>query len=213
MNRYRREPRIDAWKPDEDAYLVRHYALKPAAEIAAYLGRSVFATRNRAFRLGIQRDRAGEPARAEADSWTEKELEYLDRQYGVMTLRALSAELRRTVYSIRAKAIARGLKADGRNRKGDRPEAADPAKSMVMGVIVGDSVEFLASCYRTRPATVRRLLREAGLESDTVVRLPDTVRDRLLNLLEQEPADVAAVVRGLNAVRRLLLKEADRAKD
>jgi hypothetical protein len=169
MSRYRRETRIDAWKPDEDAYLVRHYALKPSAEIAAYLGRSVFATRTRAFRLGIQRARAGEPAR--------------------------------------------GLKADGRNRKGDRPEAADPAKSMVMGVIVGDSVEFLASCYHTWPATVRRLLREAGLESDTVVRLPDTVRDRLLNLLEQEPADVAAVVRGLNAVRKLLLKEADRAKD
>lgn len=204
MSRYKRDARIDAWQPDQDAYLVKHYGLRPVEEIAAYIGRSKHATRNRAFRLGIQKARTVEFAQSVADRWSESDREYLDRNYGAMTLRALSAVTGHTVYNIRKVALDRGLRAPGRNRITERLKAADPLKTLLMGVAMGESVEYLASCYSTRPATVRKLLGAAGLESVEPIRLPDPVRDRLLNLLDISPADTDAVVRGLNAVRRLL---------
>ena len=95
---------IGAWSKEDHQRLVELAGTIPPAEIAATLGRSLSAIKNRAriYNLSLAIVLFHKP-------WTTKEIRFLRKSAGVLTLGEVAAELNRTYASVKLKAAALGL--------------------------------------------------------------------------------------------------------
>ena len=79
------------WTDDQLQYLREHSRSQPAAAIAAALGRTEGSVRQKRRSLGLQSYHAG---------WTKAEEQFLQDQWGVMSIPAIAKRLNRSVEAV-----------------------------------------------------------------------------------------------------------------
>lgn len=89
------------WTPEEDAYLRAHYVKEGSAPCAKRLGRTVYAVRTHAGKLGLWVLRS--------NAWTQEEIDYLVQHYKSDTGKVCARHLGRSLESVQGKASDLGI--------------------------------------------------------------------------------------------------------
>lgn len=107
QKRYDLDIRIDPadWTAEEDAYIREHWTDQTDEQIAAALGKAPHAVYQRGRASGLFR----RPTRKGHRNWTAEEVEYLQENWGSVSIPAMSKRLERSVSAIKNKAVKMGL--------------------------------------------------------------------------------------------------------
>lgn|GEM_PF-861054 len=95
------------FRPEEDAFIRKHYATMPIADIARHLGRLRIVIVKHARALGLPKEQS---YHARAIAWSRQEDDLLRRLHPTMTMKEIAARLKRPVRGVTYRAYTLGLK-------------------------------------------------------------------------------------------------------
>lgn len=97
----------NGFRPEEDAYIRKHYAIMPTTDIARHLGRLLIVVEKRARALGLPKEQS---YRSREVLWSPKEDALLRRLHPTMTIKEIAARLKRPVGGVSYRAYTLGLR-------------------------------------------------------------------------------------------------------
>lgn len=130
------------WSSLEVEYLKANYNKMSAKEIAIKLRRSRESVKHKAAALSLR-----EKIKTEHRPWTEKEVQYMERNYERQPAAVTAARLKRTIFSVRHK-----------------------AKTLKLNAYVTDlySASMIAKCFDVNVSVVLRWINKYGLKATTI---------------------------------------------